>query len=257
MSIWGKIVGGVGGFMIGGPLGAVLGASVGHGYDRMRSEGKSVYGPDEGVRWGSTFRKANDAARQLAFTVAIVTLSAKMAKADGEVSAIEVETFKRCFAIPPDAMPTVERLFAAAAQSPDGFEIYARQVARMFADSPQVLEELLGALVTIAHADGRLHPAEITYLRRVADIFGLPPRDFDRVRATHSSGDMDPYEVLGVTPDMDDTAIKAAYRKLVRENHPDLLVAQGMPKDFIEHANRKLATINAAWESLSRARGIK
>ncbi|MBK1663964.1 molecular chaperone DjlA [Rhodospirillum rubrum] len=254
MSIFGKIVGGVGGFIIGGPLGAVLGAAAGHAYDKMREEGQEVYGPSEGVKVGSAFERANDAARQMAFTVAVVALSAKMAKADGVVTREEISAFKRAFRIPPQDMAAVGRIFDEAKKSPDGYEAYARQIARMFADSPQILEELLGALFVIAQADGRLHPSEIAFLHKVADLFGLPPRDFDRVRATHSSSEPDPYEVLGVTREMDDGAIRSAYLKLVRENHPDTLVAQGMPPDFVDLANKKMATINAAYETLTKAR---
>ncbi|WP_413206166.1 TerB family tellurite resistance protein [Rhodospirillum sp. A1_3_36] len=254
MSIFGKIIGGVGGFIIGGPLGAVLGAAAGHAYDRMREEGLEAYGPEEGVRSGSTFDRSNDAARQMAFTVAVIALGAKMAKADGTVSREEVTAFKRAFRIPPGDMEAVGRMFDEAKSSPDGYEAYARQIAQMFADTPQVLEELLGALFVIAQADGRIHPNEVAFLHRVADIFGLPPRDFDRIKATHAPGEPDPYEILGVTRDMDDTAIRAAYLKLVRENHPDTLVAQGMPPDFVELATQKMASINTAYESVTEAR---
>lgn len=254
MSIFGKIVGGVGGFIVGGPLGAVLGAAAGHAYDRMREEGVETYGPEEGVKSGSAFERANDAARQMAFTVAVVALSAKMAKADGVVNREEIDAFKRAFRIPPGDMAAVGRLFDQARHSPDGYEAYARQIARMFADTPQVLEELLGALFVIAQADGRLHPNEVAFLHRVADIFGLPPRDFERIRATHAVGDADPYHILGVSPDADEATLQSAYRQLVRENHPDRLIAQGMPPDFIDLATQKMATINAAYDAVSRRR---
>jgi DnaJ like chaperone protein len=63
--------------------------------------------------------------------------------------------------------------------------------------------------------------------------------------------------VLGVLHDTEDAVIKSAYRKLVRENHPDTLIAQGMPEEFVEVANDKLATINAAYDKICAARGIK
>jgi DnaJ like chaperone protein len=254
MSIFGKIIGGVGGFVIGGPLGAVLGAAAGHAYDRMREEGQAVYGPEEGVKNGLSFDQANDPARQMAFTVAVIALGAKMAKSDGVVSREEVSAFKRAFNIPPEDMDSVGRMFDEAKRSPDGYDAYARQIAQMFADTPQVLEELLGALFVIAQADGRIHPNEVAFLHRVADIFGLPHTDFDRIKATYASGEADPYQVLGVTPDTNDAAIRSAYLKLVRENHPDTLVAQGMPPDFVELATKKMTTINNAYEAITKAR---
>ena len=210
MSIWGKIIGGVAGFALGGPLGALIGAVAGHQVDKMSSASGSASGQG----------------RQMAFTVAVVALSAKMAKADGVVSRAEVEAFKRIFHIPPIEMGNVGRLFDQAKTSADGFEAYAEQAASLFRDSPQVLESLLDALFAIAMADGVLHPAEAEFLRRVATIFGMPDKDFERVRAEAAEpGAGDPYEVLGLTSTASDAEIKAAHRALIKEHHPDLLMA--------------------------------
>lgn len=258
MSIWGKVIGGAAGFMVGGPLGALLGAAAGHVYDKSKQP-QGDEGQAQGT-FGAGFEQAREQARQVAFTVAVVALGAKMAKADGQVSREEVDAFKRIFRIPPGEAGKVGKLFDEAKQSADDFEVYARQVAGLFRDAPQVLEDLLDALFEIAMADGHLHPAEETFLHRVGEIFGLPPRAWERVRAGHrarSQGESDPYAVLGVDRTATDAEVKAAYRTLVRENHPDLLMAQGMPEEFIEVANRKVAAINAAWDEVSRQRGLR
>lgn len=243
MSIWGKVIGGVAGFALGGPLGALLGAAAGHAVDRIRGGGVIV-GPQ------------SMAARQAAFAVAVIVLSAKMAKADGQVTRDEIDAFKRMFRVPPGEMARVGKLFDQARQDTAGFEIYARQVGAMFRDHPAVLEELLNGLFHIARADGVLHPAELDYLQKVAAAFGLDQQTFERVRAGNvGPEDTDPYAVLGVERSMADDEIKAVYRKLIRENHPDALTAQGMPDEFVEQANEKMATINAAYDRIRKERG--
>jgi DnaJ like chaperone protein len=246
MSIWGKVIGGVAGFALGGPLGALIGAVAGHAVDKIR-------GDREG---GETTVTAG--AKQVAFTVAIIVLGAKMAKADGVVTREEIEAFKQVFRIPPGEMKNVGRIFDKAKKEAGGFEPYAKQVAFMFRGEPAVLEELLGGLFHIARADGDIHPAELDYLRRVAGIFGLDAHAFERVRATFMGADAsDPYEILGIDRDAGNDEIKKTYRRLIRENHPDTLVAQGMPQEFIDVANEKMATINAAYDKIEKQRGLK
>ena len=250
MSIWGKVIGGVAGFALGGPLGALFGAVAGHAVDRMREQGAASPEADPGVL------TADD--RQTAFTIAVIVLSAKMAKADGHVTRDEVDAFKQAFHIPPEEMAGVSRLFDEARQDARGFEPYAEQVARMFAGEPAVLEELLGGLFHIARADGVFHPAEIDFLRNVAAIFGFSPHAFERIRAAHMGPDeADAYEVLGLSRNATDNEIKQTYRKLIRQYHPDSLMSQGLPQEFIDLATEKMATINAAYDHIEKERGLK
>jgi DnaJ like chaperone protein len=181
-----------------------------------------------------------------------------MAKADGQVSQAEVRAFKEVFHVPQEEMDNVARVFNQARRDSAGFEEYARQVAGMFPDAPAVLEELLWCLAHIARADGAVHPGELAFLRKVAEIFGLDDAAFERVTALRpgGSGEAAPYKMLGVTRAADTDAIKAAHRALVRENHPDRLIAQGMPEEFVALANEKLAAINAAWDRIKTERGV-
>ena len=242
MSVWGKIIGGVGGLMIGGPIGALIGAVAGHAVDKVRSNSG----------------EPEDATKSVAFTIATIALGAKMAKADGVVTRDEVDAFKRVFRVPPEDVKDVSRVFDQARKDSRGFEPYARQIAGMFADNPAVLEELLYCLTLIARADGVMHPEEVKYLRSVADIFGLDDHAFERI--TEVSGDLDtsdPYKILGVSRDMTNDEIKSAYRSLVRENHPDKLIADGLPEELIDMATEKLAAVNDAFDKVSTERGIK
>ena len=250
MSVWGKILGGAAGFALGGPLGALIGAVAGHAVDRMRAA-EAGPGAEPGAELG-----ADDATKKIAFTIAVIVLGAKMAKADGQVTRDEVSAFKEVFRVPPEEMKNVGRLFNRARSDAAGFEPYARQIGGMFKDNPAVLVELLDGLFHIARADGTVTEDELAYLEEVARIFGLDAAEWDRVRAANLGPDKsDPYTILGVTREASADEIKSAYRALVRENHPDRLVAQGMPQEFVDLANERLATINAAYERLQKQRG--
>jgi DnaJ like chaperone protein len=244
MSIWGKILGGAAGFAMGGPLGAILGAVAGHAIDKMGAAEAPGYVDTE--------------TRRAAFTIGVIVLGAKMAKADGRVTRDEVAAFKRVFDIPAHEFKQVGEMFDRARKEVGGFEPYARQIAEMFRGQPAVLEELLGALFHIAGADRVYHPQEKDYLRRVAGIFGFNEGAFRRIEAEFMGADAsDPYSVLGVSPAASDADIKSAYRKLIRENHPDKLMAEGLPEEFVKLANEKMAAINAAYDRIEKERGLK
>jgi DnaJ like chaperone protein len=241
MAILGKIIGGAAGFAVGGPLGALLGAVAGHAVDRLQSNDENV----------------SDASRQTAFTIAVIALSAKIAKSDGKVTQDEIDAFRQILDVPEEELKNVGRVFDVARKDARGFEPYARQVARMFVDRPAVLEELLDALFHIAKADRIMHPQEEDFLRQVAEIFGFDDAKFARIRAAHLGADAaDPYAILGVPHDASDDAVRTAWRELIKETHPDKLVAEGMPQDFIDVANAKMATINGAYEEIRKQRGL-
>jgi DnaJ like chaperone protein len=230
----------------------MVGAAAGHAYDHLRQPTADDSGATPEVE------HADRSAREAAFGVAIVVLGAKMAKADGAVSRAEVKAFKTVFRVPPDEVKNVARIFDAAKRDSTGFEPYARQVASMFRSDPAILEELLVGLFHIAWADGPGQAAELDYLRRVAVIFGFGPQTFARILTQFQQPDaVDPYEVLGVDRTVTDAEVKTVYRKLIRENHPDTLVAKGMPQDFIDLANERMASINAAYDQIEKERGLK
>ena len=237
MSIWGKIGGAAAGLLAGGPVGAVFGALAGHILvDRPSTA--ATRAADPGV----------------AFTIAMIALGAKMAKADGVASGDEEEAFRQYFRVPPSEEANVRRIFRLARQDTAGFESYARQIAGIYRDHPAVLEDILDGLFEIAKADGILHPGELAFLERVADIFGFAPNEFRRIRASHFPDRSDPYVILGVAHDAGEDEIKRTYRLLVRENHPDSLMARGVPEEFVKLANDKLAAINTAYEKIGQER---
>ncbi len=193
---------------------------------------------------------------QVAFTAAVIALSAKMAKADGVATRIEAEAFERMFKPPPDEIDNVRRLFDLATRDVAGYESYAHQINRLLSDEPQLKRDVYEGLFHVAAADGVLHTDEEVYLKRVAEIFGYDAEDYRSIRAMFVHDPDDPYTVLGVARDITNEALKAHYRALVRENHPDSLIARGVPGEFIDMATRKLAAINTAYKQIVRERGL-
>ncbi len=193
--------------------------------------------------------------REVTFAIAMIALSAKMAKADGVVSRSEVDAFCRIFEIPPGEERNVSRVYNLAKRDVAGFDAYARDVAQRFADDPAALEAVLDGLFDIARADGALHERELAYLEEVAHIFGFDDRTFATIRARHAVDEgADPYVVLGADRSWDDQQLRRHYRQLVSENHPDRLMAHGVPPEFARIANDRLAAINAAWDQIERRR---
>lgn len=193
--------------------------------------------------------------RSVAFTIAVVSLGAKMAKADGLVRPAEVAAFRRVFQLAPKDEPAAARVFNLARQDVAGFETYASRIARMFEDEPAVLEDVLEGLFEIAMADGRYHEGEEVFLRRVGQIFRVPDSAFDLIEARHLEGrSSDPWRVLGVPRDADLATVRARWRELVRSGHPDRMIARGLPVETVKLATARLAAINRAWEEISARR---
>ena len=204
----------------------------------------------------SAFGFDPDLSRRVAFSVALIALSAKMAKADGVVTQDEIQAFHEIFSAPSSELKNVARLYDLAQQDVAGFESYAAQIARLCGDGGRdcaVLEDILDGLFHIAKADGLLHERESGFLARIAEVFGISEAHYRTIAARHVDlGEADPYLVLGVSRGTAFGDIRKAYRKLVADNHPDRLIGRGMPEEFVAIATRRLAAINAAFEMLER-----
>ncbi|MEZ5843725.1 MAG: DnaJ family molecular chaperone [Hyphomicrobiaceae bacterium] len=195
-------------------------------------------------------------AKSATFTAAVVALSAKMAQADGAVVELERRMFERLYPVDPHQQRSVHWLFELATHDVAGFETYARQIATALAADPDMKRDVLEGLFHIAIADGVLHDSEEIYLARVAHIFGFSETEFRAIRALFVADPEDPYVVLGVAHGASDAEVKAHYRQLVRENHPDAMMARGLPTEFVAMADRTLAAINAAYDQIARERDL-
>ncbi len=232
MSIWTRIADAISALAKGEPLSVV--------FDRLRG--------------------ASDPEKSVGFTIAVLALGAKMAKADGAVSRAEVTAFRRIFQFPPGEEAHAAHVFDLARQDVAGFDAYARKIARLFnpdgqricADDHHVLVDILEALFQIAIADGSYHEGEDAFLAHVADAFGLDERCFNIVRARLVEGaPRDPYDVLGLPRDASRDDARKAWKDLVRDTHPDVMQARGVPPEAMKLAERRMQLINEAWKQIS------
>lgn len=196
-----------------------------------------------------------DPDRSVGFTIAVIALGAKMAKADGRVTKDEVVAFREVFLIPEAEEDNAARVFNLARQDVAGFDIYAKRIKAMYGADDRPLCDLLEGLFHIAVADGVYHPKEDDFLHEVARIWGFDERRFRGVRAQFvQEAERDPYDVLGVDPDAPMEDVRRAWRQLVRETHPDQMIARGVPEEAVKLAERRMVAINRAWEEIQSGR---
>ena len=238
MNIWGKVIGGAAGFAIGGPIGALLGAVAGHAID---------------TKILPAYISNDENYKSIVFTAGVIALSAKMAKADGKVTKEEILTFRKLVQIPKDDINQVSKLWELAKETTDGYELYAKQIYSLFRNQPEILERILDILFEIAKSDGNIDATELNYLKNVSNIFNFDEIIFEKLLALHNP-ENNSFEILGVQISDTFEDIQKKWKEMVKNNHPDKLVGQGMPIEFIESANQKLAIINSAYEEIKNLR---
>ncbi|RWK42643.1 DnaJ family molecular chaperone [Mesorhizobium sp.] len=208
----------------------------------------------EAVR--TVFSGDPDLRRRVAFSVAMIALSAKMAKADGIVTQDEVRAFQQIFEVPKEQTRNVARLYDLAKRDIAGFETYAARMAQLCGSGHpncKMLEDIVDGLFHIAKADGLVHEREGRFLHRIAEIFRIEEAHYQTILARHVDlGAADPYVVLGIERGKTFEEVRKRYRKLVSDNHPDRLIARGLPQEFIKIATSRIAAINAAYEMIER-----
>lgn len=229
-------------------LGRLLGLQVGGPVRSLIEQIMTVFGLDPA-------KSGVPAQNQVAFTIAVVTLAAKMSKADGVSSDVEVAAFERLFHVGEGEHKALRRVFDLARQDVAGFEVYASQLAPLLAKEPELKVAVVECLLHIASADHVLHPEEDDFLKRVADIIGIPGTEYRAIRRAFVQDPDSPYDVLGVAPNASDDDVKRRYRDLAREHHPDALTAKGVPPEFLAASARRLAAINAAYDAIRAERG--
>ena len=254
MSFWGKLIGGTAGFAIAGPIGALLGLAAGHGVDKASNNSKKNN--------QKSFNNFSDIEKkEQIFATGVIALSAKLAKIDGKVSEEEILTFKKVFEFSKGDEKNIASLFNVAKKDIHNFDDYAKQLYNEFKHEKSILLEILNALFAIAYSDKIFHPKEEAMLKKIAIIFMLNNSDYESIKNlfNYSENDISErlksyYKVLGAKPEDDMEKVNNNYKKIVREYHPDRLQGLGLPKDFINLANKKLATVNEAYNEIKKQR---
>ena len=237
MAIWGSLIGGMIGFSLGGPFGMLLGSLIGGKVSRARS--------------GDGFRSF--AQPQQIFALSLIVLSAKLSKADGQVSREELIAVKDKLKIPESELDQVGKIFNKAKEESTGYELYAKQIAQVYRGNINVLEEVINTLFYIAEADGNVSNNELKMIEDIARIFGLNEVQINGIKESRKSSDkLNPYIVLESKPDDSIETIRKRYLKLSKEHHPDLLVSKGVPQEVLDESKAKMRTVNSAWSQIQK-----
>ena len=237
MAIWGSLIGGMIGLSLGGPFGMLLGSLIGGKISRAKSR----------AGFGSF------AQPQQIFALSLIVLSAKLSKADGQVSKEELIAVKDKLRIPENELDQVGKIFNKAKEESAGYEPYAQQIAQIYRGNINVLEEVINILFYIAEADGNVSESELKMLEHIAQIFGLTEIQFNSIKESRKSSDkLNPYIVLESNPDDTIEIIRKRYLKLSKEHHPDLLMSKGVPQEVIDESKAKMRAINSAWDQVQK-----
>ncbi len=237
MAIWGSLIGGMIGLSLGGPFGMLLGSLIGSKISRAKSRGGF-----------GTFAQP-----QQIFALSLIVLSAKLSKADGQISKEELIAVKDKLKIPENEIDQVGKIFNKAKEESSGYEPYAQQIAQIYKGNINVLEEVINILFYIAEADGNVSDAELKMIEHIAKLFGLTEIQFNSIKESRKSSDkLNPYIVLESHPDDTIEMIRKRYLKLSKEHHPDLLMSKGVPQEVIDESKAKMRAINSAWNQVQK-----
>jgi DnaJ like chaperone protein len=263
-----KALGGIIGMVIGGlfrgPLGIVigfiLGSLIGHyAYDEPREQAASN---DELTEYKR---------RQGRFLFFVMSLSAKLAKADAYINRSELNFIERLmrqnFRLNDSQRNEAIRVWNAAKDTSDSFEQIARQFYQQFSAERHQVSNLLDVLFAMAAADGSsLHPKEEELLLKAAGIFHVSRLQYERIKSRHfftqaryqqAYSTLDPhYAILGAQPSDTLEVIKKKYRALAMKWHPDRMAANGASPDAQRHAKEKFQQINEAYERIVEAKKV-
>lgn len=252
MSIIGKLVGGALGYIAfaGHPFGAIIGAVIGHQFDKKIGEGGT-----------HATHLSHVESSQITFFVATFSMLGKLARTDGQVSRAEMDAVRQFMVydlnLSPESQQVAISIFQKAQESPESFESFASQFYGQFHIQPQMLELMIDILLRVSVADGVIHPSEEKLIQSAATIFGFSSAQYAAIRSRHVRNDVHKfYAVLGCTPEDTDEQIKRQYRKLASEYHPDKIIGKGLPDEFVKFANDKFKEIQEAYEAVKKERGM-
>lgn len=267
MAWWGKALGGAFGFMMGGPLGALVGIAFGHNFDK----GLGSVMSDSGYQPGQQERV------QAAFFTATFSVMGHIAKADGKVTRDEIrmaESVMTHMGLEPEVRESAKKLFNEGKS--DGFPLddVLDQFKKELHRRSTLIQVFLEIQLQAAYADGKLDDNEEKILIHICQRLGVPLEQLSRLEemlkagfgqgsyqssaATNRTTSLeDAYAILGVDKSASDAEVKKAYRRLMSQHHPDKLVAKGLPEEMIKDATEKTQQIKDAYEQIKESRGLK
>ena len=197
-------------------------------------------------------------ARNRAFVSAMAFISAKICKADGEISEKEITIFKKLFSINEDDNSEIHELFYSASKKRESYDRYAYQLKLIADDNIELKENIIENLFKIATIDEEAGNKKLDILKKIAKIIDLPKGNFNIIKNNFAFDDnKDCYQILGVNSADSNEDIKRKWKKIISENHPDKIQAAGGTAEEIDKAALKLAKINNAYQNIIKTRNIK
>ena len=252
MGWYGKLTFGSLGLFLGGPLGAIAGAALGH---------HLVDKPND---FAGRARRAlqepgpeHTEQTQAAHFISLFSILGKLAKTDGVVSKSEilvVEDFINNLDIAEGEKQFAKQVFNEAKSSGYAIEDFAIQLYQISKQQPTVLLSFFNLLFRIVAADGTFHPAEEATLKRIKDIFKISDQQFENIKVVYFNDIDKYYKTLDCTPESSNQEIKSNYKKLVKDFHPDTIVSKGLPEEFTDFATKRFREIQEAYEKVKQER---
>lgn len=264
MSVLGKLLGAIFGYMLWGPFGALLGAVLGHQFDKGLSR--------------TVFQSHADIERiQASFFTTLFSVMGHLAKADGHVSEHEIKMAKSVMqqmSLNEQQRKMAIELFNKGKQADFPLDSALQQFRRNTHGQRNLIRMFMETLLHAAYADGVIHPKEERLLKHIAKVLGISPYQLAQLegmvqaqRAFHAGrgghyeaarprADLlkEAYQLLGVAESASDAEVKKAYRRQMNQHHPDKLVAKGLPEEMIKIATEKTQEIKAAYDTITNSR---
>ncbi len=248
MGWFGKLTLGTMGMLFAGPLGAIAGAALGH--QLIDKKGNQL---NRSMRFGQAEQS------QAAYFVSIFSILGKLAKADGVITRDEIavmEGFLSTLNIPEQQKEFAKKVFREAKNSAYSIDDFAMQLYQINRNQPTLLLSFMDLLFKLAAADGKFHPAEEAQIKRIQKIFMISDRQYENLKAVYFNDVDGYYKVLNCTPDSPDREIRANYKKLVKDFHPDTIISKGLPEEFVQFATKRFQEIQEAYEKIQLERHL-
>jgi DnaJ like chaperone protein len=254
MGWFGKITFGTLGLFLGGPLGAIAGAALGHHLVDRRINGAGLAIDSN---QGPQLQQAEQT--QATYFISLFSILGKLSKIDGVVTREEIAVVDGFI----DGLPMADRerqfarqIFNEAKESRYSIEEFAIQLYQAVGAQPALLLSFLDLLFQIAAADGKFHPAEEDALKKIKDIFNVSDQQFEDIKAVYFKDTNKYYKMLNCSPESSNEEIKTNYKKLVKEFHPDKIISKGLPEEFIDFASKRFQEIHESYQKIKQERSF-